>query len=80
MGLRLVRTDGTGVSFMGATRSLDDPFADKRTPWRRWVALAAIVLLGGSWYVGKLDRYLPEAARSTEVLGERAPAYVAPKK
>jgi hypothetical protein len=59
----------------GAQRSLDDPFADKRTPWRRWVVLAVILLLAGSWYVGKLDNLLPEEARSISVLGEHAPAF-----
>lgn len=55
-------------------RSLDDPFADKRTPWKRWVFLVLVLVLAGSWYLGKLDRYLPLAVRSTEVLGDAAPA------
>ena len=58
----------------GSGRSLDDPFADKRTPWKRWVALALIVILAGAWYVGKLDRWLPDAVSSTRVLGANAPA------
>ncbi len=58
----------------GAQRSLDDPFADKRTPWRLYTLIAAIVILAGAWYVGKLDRFLPVAVRSTEVLGANAPA------
>jgi hypothetical protein len=58
----------------GARRSLDDPFADKRTPWRRWVVLFAIVGLGGGWYLGKLDDYLPRAITSVAVLGDAAPA------
>ena len=41
---------------------------------RRWVVLAVILLVGGSWYIGKLDDYLPERIRSTTVLGENAPA------
>ena len=57
-----------------SARSLDDPFADKRTPWKRWVALAFVVLLAGSWYAGKLDRWLPDRVRSTTVLGDHAPA------
>jgi hypothetical protein len=58
----------------GARRSLDDPFADKRTPWRRWVVL--VVLCGGfgGWYLGKLDDYLPASITSTAVLGDAAPA------
>ncbi len=62
----------------GSQRTLDDPFADKRTPWKRYVFLVGILLLGGSWYVGKLDRYLPESIRSVTVLGKNAPAYQAP--
>lgn len=58
----------------GAQRSLDDPFADKKTPWKRWVFLVVVILLGGSWYVGKLDRYLPASITSVEVLGDAAPA------
>lgn len=57
----------------GAQHSLDDPFADKKTPWKRWVFLVVILLLGGAWYVGKLDKYLPEAASSASVLGDSAP-------
>jgi hypothetical protein len=58
----------------GSQRTLDDPFADKRTPWRRWVVLAVIVVLAGTWYVGKLDDYLPDRIMSTTVLGDHAPA------
>jgi hypothetical protein len=59
----------------GSQRSLDDPFADKRTPWKRWVFLFLIILLAGLWFAGKLDRYLPEQVRSTEVLGKYAPSH-----
>jgi len=55
-------------------RTLDDPYADKRTPWKRWVVLVGLLLLAGSWYVGKLDRWIPDAIRSTTVLGKHAPA------
>ena len=58
----------------GSARSLDDPFADKRTPWKRWVFLIVLLGLAGSWYEGKLDKWLPESARSTSVLGDSAPA------
>jgi hypothetical protein len=59
----------------GSRRSLDDPFADRRTPWRRWVLVLVLLGLGGSWYLGKLDAYLPDSITSLEVLGENAPAY-----
>ncbi len=58
----------------GAQRSLDDPFADKKTPWKRWVILIVILVLAGTWYVGRLDKYLPSKITSVEVLGENAPA------
>jgi hypothetical protein len=59
----------------GSQRSLDDPFADKRTPWRRWVVLIAVLVLAGAWYVGKLDTLIPEAIQSTTVLGNNAPLW-----
>ncbi|HEY1811576.1 MAG TPA: hypothetical protein VGG74_04425 [Kofleriaceae bacterium] len=59
----------------GSQRSLDDPYADKRTPWRRWVVLIVLVVLGGAWYVGRLDALIPEAIQSTTVLGKNAPLY-----
>jgi hypothetical protein len=63
----------------GAQRSLDDPFADKKTPWKRWVFLIVVLALAGTWYVGKLDRFLPGAITSTGVLGENAPVAKAAK-
>jgi hypothetical protein len=58
----------------GAKRSLDDPYADKRTPWRFYTFLIGLVLLAGTWYVGRLDRYLPHQVKSTTVLGSSAPS------
>ncbi|MEZ4358651.1 MAG: hypothetical protein R3B48_00610 [Kofleriaceae bacterium] len=57
----------------GAQTSLDDPFADRKPKWKRYVALALVLLLGGSWYLGKLDGQLPEAARSTTVFPWKRP-------
>ena len=57
----------------GSHRSIDDPFADKKTPWKRWVFLVVLLVLAGTWYVGKLDNYLPKAITSVEVLGSNAP-------
>jgi hypothetical protein len=61
-----------------SSREVADPFADKRRPWRFYLVVAAILALAFSWYVGKVDRYLPRAARSTQVLGADAPASIAP--
>jgi hypothetical protein len=51
-----------------AERSLKDPYAEKRSPWGLYVVLLLLVVLAATWYVGKLDRFLPEAARSSSVL------------
>ena len=59
----------------GAQRSLDDPFADKKTPWRRWVILIVVLGLAGAWYLGKFDNYLPDNLTSVGVLGTNAPSY-----
>ena len=59
----------------GAQRDLRDPYADKRRPWGLYAAILVLLLLGGAWYLGKLDRVLPGKIRSTAVLGTNAPAY-----
>ena len=59
-------------------RTTQDPFADKKPAWKLKLFLLVLVILGGSWYLGKLDKYLPESIRSIEVLGTRAPAYKSP--
>ena len=59
-------------------RTMDDPFADKKVKWKLKLFLLILFILGGTWYVGKLDKYLPESIRSIQVLGTRAPAYVEP--
>jgi hypothetical protein len=48
-----------------AERSLKDPYADKRRPWRLYLLLIVIALLVASWAAGRIDRFLPEAARSS---------------
>ena len=59
-------------------RELSDPFAEAPRPWGFYVFVLALLGLGLGWYVGKLDAYLPAAVDSVTVLGENAPAYVAP--
>jgi hypothetical protein len=59
-------------------RTMHDPFADTQVKWKLKVFVLILAILGGTWYVGKLDKYLPESIRSIEVLGAHAPAYVAP--
>lgn len=62
----------------GSLRDLVDPFAEKKRPWGLYATGAAVLLLLGSWYLGKLDRILPGPIKSTGVLGTSAPAYEAP--
>jgi hypothetical protein len=52
----------------GAERSMKDPYAEKKKPWRFYFFLVLLVVLGVSWYVGKLDRFLPDAVKSVNVL------------
>ena len=59
----------------GSERSMEDPYAEKSSPWKTYVVLILIVVLGFLWYVGKLDRYMPGKVKSTSVLGANAPAY-----
>jgi len=58
----------------GAKRSSHDPYAEKGRPWKLYITLLVIVALAIGWYLGKLDRYVPEPMRSTSVLGASAPA------
>jgi hypothetical protein len=63
----------------GAERSLRDPYAEKRAPWRTYLALGLFIVGVALWYLGKLDAGLPRFAKSTSVLGEDAPAYQTPE-
>ena len=58
----------------GSKRELSDPFAEKPRPWGLWIFLAVLLIAAGSWYLGKLDNFLPLNFTSTAVLGENAPA------
>jgi hypothetical protein len=59
----------------GSRRSLDDPYAEKKRPWKTYAVIAAILALAALWYIGKLDEYIPARARSVSLLGENAPAF-----
>jgi hypothetical protein len=52
----------------GASRSLRDPFAEKRTPWRLYGLLLVLLGIGVLWVLGRLDPYLPEKVRATTVM------------
>ena len=62
----------------GSKIDTQDPYAEKRRPWKLYIALAVLLSLGVAWYLGKLDHFLPNVARSVEVLGQAAPAAPAP--
>jgi hypothetical protein len=60
----------------GSGRKLDDPYAEKPTPWKRYVFLLAVLGLAVGWYFGKLDSTLDDISHkltSESVLGDSAP-------
>jgi hypothetical protein len=64
----------TGVAALpvGASRALRDPFAEKPKPWGVYAFLFVLGALGLSWFVGKLDVYLPDRAKAATVLHRTA--------
>jgi hypothetical protein len=58
----------------GARRQLRDPFAEKRSPWRLYVLVLALLAVASLWYLGRLDRFLPEGIRAQNILGWATPA------
>ncbi|MBU4460689.1 MAG: hypothetical protein KJ579_08985 [Verrucomicrobia bacterium] len=62
----------------GAGRSAADPFEEKRRPWKLWLVLAVLAALGYAWWIGRLDSYLPEAARRVPAAVPQVPAPPAP--
>ena len=62
----------------GARRQLRDPFAQKRNPWGLYLTLLVLLGLAVLWWLGHLDRYLPDKFKSDAVLGREVPAETAP--
>jgi len=62
----------------GSERSLEDPFAEKKRPWKLYIALLVILAIAAGWYWGKLDSKLPPKLRSTSILNSNAPAWTPP--
>lgn len=61
----------------GASRTAGDPFAEKPTPWVRWVLAATIVGVLLLWLLGTVDDYLPASVRfKTLIQSEAAPSAV----
>jgi hypothetical protein len=71
----------TGVAALpaGASRALRDPFAEKSRPWGAYAFLLVVLVLGLSWFVGKLDGYLPDKAKAATVLHRTAEVVPASK-
>lgn len=44
----------------GTVPSLQDPFKQKKSSWKRWVFLILLVLAAIMWWRGRFDNYLPE--------------------
>ena len=68
----------TGLAALppGAQRSLRDPFAQKKTPWKTYLFLAILVaVLGELWYLGVLEKGWHELkARAAPPVTQPAPA------
>jgi hypothetical protein len=54
---------------MQAAMLTQDPYAEKKRPWRFYGTLALIAIMALAWALGRCDRYLPERIRSQNVLG-----------
>lgn len=63
-----------------AERSLRDPFAEKKTPWKRWaVLLALLAALGFAWDKGYIQTLGDRIKTAVATSSEQAPAPVAPQ-
>lgn len=58
----------------GSERSLEDPYAEKRRPWKFYIISVILLVLGYCWWIGKLDANLPEFARHATVFPPKQPA------
>lgn len=52
----------------GATRTVDDPYADRPVRWWLWLLVLLLVGAGIAWATGRLDAYLPESAQAEQLL------------
>jgi hypothetical protein len=51
----------------GSSRSFQDPFADKKRPWKIYVFLFLVLAAALLWFLGKADTYLPDRAKAATV-------------
>lgn len=57
-----------------ASRDLSDPFEQKKSHWFRRLLLLVLLVLGGAWFLGKLDVHLPPQLKKTTLIPEPAAA------
>jgi hypothetical protein len=63
----------------GAERSLSDPFAEKKRPWKTYAVIAALVgLLGWLGYQGYLAQWVRELLQATQHAAQQAEQQAAP--
>jgi hypothetical protein len=55
----------------GSRRDTSDRYAEKSFPWKLLLFVAVLLYGAYAWSQGRLDRVLPEAARSTTILSRR---------
>jgi hypothetical protein len=55
----------------GSRRDTSDRYAEKSFPWKLLVITAVLLYSAWVWSQGRIDRLLPEAARSTTILKKR---------
>jgi hypothetical protein len=53
----------------GAHRSMKDPYAEKRRPWGLIITTLLLLTVGLAWYMGRLDRFLPQKVQRSHILG-----------
>jgi hypothetical protein len=58
----------------GSTRDLVDPFEETRRPWKLYVTLVVVALLGWQWWADKLDAHLPKQLRHSYRFPEKEDA------
>jgi len=70
----------TGVAKLPerASRSIVDPFAQKKRPWRFYAFLMLLAALGLAWLLGKLDGYMPDKLKASTVLHRTPTTAAAP--
>jgi hypothetical protein len=57
----------------GYQRDLVDPFAEKKRPWKLYIAVAVVLFLGLGWAIGKFDHLLPDKLTSSWVIRGKLP-------